>query len=79
MIDLKLVQFGMGMTEGTLVSWRKQPGDGVARGEVVAEVEAAKAVVEIQSPCNGILVEILVTENVTVAVHTVLARIDDTA
>ena len=79
MTELKLLQFGMGMTDGTLVSWRKQRGDVVTRGEIVAEVEAAKAVVEIQSPCDGVLAEILVPENTTVPVHAVLARIDESA
>jgi pyruvate/2-oxoglutarate dehydrogenase complex dihydrolipoamide acyltransferase (E2) component len=79
MIELKLLQFGMGMTDGTLISWHKRRGDAVTRGEIVAEVEAAKAVVEIQAPCDGVLAEILVPENTTVPVHTVLARIDNTA
>jgi len=48
------------MTEGTLVKWRKQPGDKVAMGDVVAEVETDKATMEMESFEDGIIHELLV-------------------
>lgn len=46
------------VTEGTVVSWRKQVGDPVKLDEVIAEVETAKAVVPIESPASGKLSQI---------------------
>jgi pyruvate dehydrogenase E2 component (dihydrolipoamide acetyltransferase) len=48
------------MTEGTLVKWRKNVGDKVATGDVVAEVETDKATMEMESFEDGILHELLV-------------------
>jgi pyruvate/2-oxoglutarate dehydrogenase complex dihydrolipoamide acyltransferase (E2) component len=70
---------GMGIDEGTVVRWLKQRGDRVARGEVLVELETAKAIQEGTAPASGILAEILVPEGETVAVNTTLARIDNAA
>ncbi|MEK0444792.1 MAG: hypothetical protein RLZZ399_113 [Verrucomicrobiota bacterium] len=48
------------MTEGTLLKWRKNPGDKVATGDVLADVETDKATMEIESFDDGILHECLV-------------------
>lgn len=45
-------------TEGLLLNWLKQAGDSVKAGEVVAEVEADKATVEIEAPQDGVLLEL---------------------
>ena len=50
-----LPQSGMGMQDGEIQSWLKREGDSVSQGEVIVEVEAAKALVEIEAPCDGIL------------------------
>ena len=47
------------ISEGKLVRWLKQPGDQVSASEVVAEIETEKAILEIESPRNGILSEFL--------------------
>jgi pyruvate/2-oxoglutarate dehydrogenase complex dihydrolipoamide acyltransferase (E2) component len=75
MIDVKLPQFGMGMTEGTIVAWHKAEGDAVTEGEPIADVEAAKATSEIAAPATGTLAAILTPLDETVPVHTVIARI----
>lgn len=74
--DVLLPQWGMGMTEGTVIKWLKSIGDRVAEGEDLAEIEAAKAEVTLESPHTGELAEIVVAEGETVEVRTVLARID---
>ena len=74
-IDVKLPQFGMGMTEGTIVAWHKAEGDHVTQGEPLADVEAAKATSEIVAPASGTLVQILTPLDETVPVHSVIARI----
>jgi pyruvate/2-oxoglutarate dehydrogenase complex dihydrolipoamide acyltransferase (E2) component len=75
--ELKLPQYGMGMSEGHIVAWLKQPGDPVEKGEAVVEVEAAKATVEVPAPVSGTLARILVEPGETVPVYHVLALIDD--
>jgi pyruvate/2-oxoglutarate dehydrogenase complex dihydrolipoamide acyltransferase (E2) component len=75
MIDVKLPQYGMGMSEGTIVAWHKAVGDAVTEGEPIADVEAAKATSEIAAPATGTLAEIVVELDETVPVHTVIARI----
>ncbi|MGH7989717.1 MAG: dihydrolipoamide acetyltransferase family protein [Limisphaerales bacterium] len=50
------------MTEGTLVKWRKAVGDAVSAGDVLAEVETDKAVMELESFDQGTLKEIYVPE-----------------
>jgi 2-oxoglutarate dehydrogenase E2 component (dihydrolipoamide succinyltransferase) len=74
--DVKLPQWGMGMTEGTILKWLKQEGDAVTEGEPIAEVEAAKTTTELEAPYTGTLVEIKVAEGETVEIYTTLAAIE---
>jgi pyruvate/2-oxoglutarate dehydrogenase complex dihydrolipoamide acyltransferase (E2) component len=74
-VEFKLPQFGMGMSEGTVVEWTKKEGDAVEAGEIIGMVEAAKAVNDLLSPVAGTLIKILVHVDETVPVHTVLAHI----
>jgi pyruvate dehydrogenase E2 component (dihydrolipoamide acetyltransferase) len=73
--EVRLPQAGMGMQDGTVLEWFKRPGDAVEAGELLAEVEAAKATVEITAPMSGILARILVAEGATVPVRDLLALI----
>ena len=75
-IEVNLPQFGMGMTEGTIVAWLKNEGDPVAEDEEIAEVEAEKATVMVVAPETGTLVKILVPVEQTVPVFTALALIE---
>jgi len=52
-IEVKLPQWGMGMTEGEIVEWLKQDGEQVVRGEPLVEVEAAKATEVVEAPASG--------------------------
>lgn len=74
--DVLLPQWGMGMTEGTVLRWLKAVGDRIEEGEDLAEIEAAKAEATLEAPHSGELAEILVAEGETVEVRSVLARID---
>lgn len=58
---------------GTLLSWRKKEGDRVTKGEALAEVETDKAVVELESPGDGILASVKVKEGAVVPVGQVIA------
>jgi pyruvate dehydrogenase E2 component (dihydrolipoamide acetyltransferase) len=63
------------MEEGRLVKWLKQEGDAVATGDVIAEVETDKAVMELVARADGHLVKILVAEGRTVPVGDAVAYI----
>src|SRR5271155_3727679 len=56
------------MTEGTLVKWRKQKGDKVVAGDILAEIETDKATMEMESFDDGILSEIYIPEGQKVAI-----------
>jgi len=75
-IELKLPQYGMGMTEGTIVEWLKEEGDRIDAGEVIGSIEAAKATSELIAPVSGTLVKIVVPLDETVPVNTVIALIE---
>jgi pyruvate dehydrogenase E2 component (dihydrolipoamide acetyltransferase) len=53
-------QGGQDLTEGRVVEWLKSEGDEVKKGEVICEVETEKAVFEVESPANGVLLKIIV-------------------
>lgn len=63
------------MQEGTVVRWLKAPGDRIAKDEAVVEILTDKVTTTLESPAAGILEEILVAEDSTVAIATPLARI----
>ena len=61
---------GADMSAGTLTSWKKQPGDAVKRGDIVAVVETDKADIEIEVFTSGVLEKLLVEPGTTVPVGT---------
>src|SRR4051794_4688109 len=69
-------QMGVSVAEGTIVEWRKRPGDWVEADEPVCDVTTDKIDVEIPSPAAGRLDRILVEPGTTVAVGTLLAEIN---
>jgi pyruvate dehydrogenase E2 component (dihydrolipoamide acetyltransferase) len=68
-------KMSMTMTEGDVLGWRVSPGDTVAAGDVVCEVQTDKVDMEVEAPFGGVVTEILVTEG-TVEVGTPIAVID---
>ena len=75
-VKVLLPQWGMGMSEGTVVKWLKNVGDVVAEDEPLVEIEAEKATETIESPAAGKITEILVAEGTTVPVRTPVAIIE---
>ncbi|MFB9743925.1 dihydrolipoamide acetyltransferase family protein [Pseudonocardia sulfidoxydans] len=59
---------GEGLTEAEIVTWRVAPGDTVTVNQIIAEIETAKAVVELPSPYAGTVGELLAEPGVTVEV-----------
>jgi 2-oxoglutarate dehydrogenase E2 component (dihydrolipoamide succinyltransferase) len=69
-------QMGESIAEGTLSKWLKKVGDEVKRDEPIFEISTDKVDAEIPAPSAGVLAEILVKEGETVAVQTVVARLE---
>jgi 2-oxoglutarate dehydrogenase E2 component (dihydrolipoamide succinyltransferase) len=78
-IDVIMPQMGESIAEGTLSRWMKKVGDAVQRDEPIFEISTDKVDAEIPAPGAGILAEILVQEGQTVAVQTVVARLETDA
>ncbi|HEY7684140.1 MAG TPA: dihydrolipoamide acetyltransferase family protein [Gemmatimonadales bacterium] len=75
-IDVIMPQMGESIAEGTLSKWLKQVGDEIKRDEPIFEISTDKVDAEIPAPSAGILAEILVQQGQTVAVNTVVARLE---
>lgn len=75
-IDVIMPQMGESITEGTLSRWIKKLGDEVKRDDPMFEISTDKVDAEIPAPDAGVLAEILVQEGQTVAVNTVVAKIE---
>jgi pyruvate/2-oxoglutarate dehydrogenase complex dihydrolipoamide acyltransferase (E2) component len=75
-IEIAMPQMGISVAEGTIVAWRKRPGDWVEADEPVCDVSTDKVDVEIPSPAAGRLGRIVVEPGETVAVGAVLAELD---
>ncbi|MCB2411359.1 2-oxoglutarate dehydrogenase, E2 component, dihydrolipoamide succinyltransferase, partial [Demequina sp. TTPB684] len=73
--DITLPALGESVTEGTVTRWLKAVGDEIAVDEPILEVSTDKVDTEIPSPAAGTLLEILVGEDETVEVGTVLAKV----
>jgi len=79
MTDVVMPQMGESIVEGTLTKWLKKPGDHVDRDEPLFEISTDKVDTEIPSPTAGVLKEVLVEEGKTVAISTVVGRIEEGA
>jgi pyruvate dehydrogenase E2 component (dihydrolipoamide acetyltransferase) len=75
-IDVVMPQMGESIAEGTLSKWLKKVGDAVKRDEPLFEISTDKVDAEIPAPNAGVLAEIVVAEGETVAVQTIVARIE---
>lgn len=77
MTDVVMPQMGESIVEGTLTKWLKKPGEHVERDEPLFEISTDKVDTEIPAPTSGVLKEVLVEEGKTVAISTVVGRIDE--
>ncbi|MFD5968826.1 dihydrolipoamide acetyltransferase family protein [Streptomyces sp. NPDC060311] len=68
--EFKMPDVGEGLTEAEILKWYVQPGDTVTDGQVVCEVETAKAAVELPIPYDGVVRELHFPEGTTVDVGT---------
>ena len=75
--SIVMPQMGYDMKEGKVVRWFKKEGDDVARGEVIAEIETDKAVVEFEAYTSGVLGKIVADEGVAIPVGELIAVITE--
>ncbi|MFE6408762.1 dihydrolipoamide acetyltransferase family protein [Streptomyces sp. NPDC057837] len=74
--EFKMPDVGEGLTEAEILKWYVQPGDTVTDGQVVCEVETAKAAVELPIPYDGVVRELCFPEGTTVDVGTAIITVD---
>ncbi|MFI2783849.1 dihydrolipoamide acetyltransferase family protein [Streptomyces sp. ALB3] len=74
--EFKMPDVGEGLTEAEILKWFVQPGDTVTDGQVVCEVETAKAAVELPVPFDGVVHELRFPEGTTVDVGEVIISVD---
>lgn len=75
MIEFQMPSLGADMEDGTLVEWRKKPGDTVKRGDIIADVETQKGLIEIEVFDEGRIEKFLIKEGEKIPVGTVMAHI----
>jgi 2-oxoglutarate dehydrogenase E2 component (dihydrolipoamide succinyltransferase) len=78
-VEVKMPQMGESITEGTIITWHKQPGDEIEQDETLLEIGTDKVDTDVPAPEAGVLSEILVAEGETVDVGTVIAIIETDA
>jgi pyruvate/2-oxoglutarate dehydrogenase complex dihydrolipoamide acyltransferase (E2) component len=75
LVDVTMPQMGVSVVEGTVVEWKKQPGDWVEADEIIASISTDKIDTDVEAPASGRVQELLVEVGATVDVGVVLARI----
>ncbi|HKI92285.1 MAG TPA: dihydrolipoamide acetyltransferase family protein [Gaiellaceae bacterium] len=75
MAEFVMPALGADMSAGRLIAWRKQPGDAVARGDIIAEVHTDKADIEVEVFTSGVVEQLLVEPGQQVPIGTPLALI----
>jgi len=75
-IEVKVPQLPESITDATVVSWHKAPGESVQRDETLVDLETDKVVLEVPAPVSGVIREIVVDNGVTVTSGQVLALLE---
>ena len=79
MTDVMVPALGESVSEATVSTWFKKPGDAVKQDEMLCELETDKVSVEVPSPVTGVLTEIIAAEGTTVAANARLAIVTEGA
>ena len=77
MTEIRVPTLGESVTEATVATWFKKPGDSVAIDEMLCELETDKVTVEVPSTVSGILSEIVAHEGETVGLDAILGIISE--
>ena len=74
-VEIKAPTFPESVADGVVATWHKQPGEAVARDELLVEIETDKVVMEVVAPEPGVIDAIIVAEGETIASEAVLATL----
>ena len=74
-VEIKAPTFPESVADGVVASWHKQPGEAVARDELLVEIETDKVVMEVVAPEPGVIEAIIVAAGETIASEAVLATL----
>ncbi|WP_317851816.1 biotin/lipoyl-containing protein, partial [Rhodobacter sp. TJ_12] len=75
MTDIRVPTLGESVTEATVATWFKKPGEAVSADEMLCELETDKVTVEVRAPEAGVMAEIVAAEGETVGVNALLATL----
>ena len=75
LIEIEMPKMGESVMEGTIIKWYKRVGDKIGKDETLFEISTDKVDTEVPSPVKGIIAEILIGEQETVDVGTIVAKI----
>ncbi len=75
-VEVKVPQLSESVADGTLLTWKKKPGDAVAIDEILVEIETDKVVLEVPAPAAGVMSQIVKQDGESVLSEEVIARID---
>jgi 2-oxoglutarate dehydrogenase E2 component (dihydrolipoamide succinyltransferase) len=74
-IDISVPTMGESVAEGAIGTWLKKAGDAVKKDELLVEIETDKVAVEVSSPADGVLSEIVAADGATVTPGQVIGRV----
>ncbi|MBT9458914.1 MAG: 2-oxoglutarate dehydrogenase complex dihydrolipoyllysine-residue succinyltransferase [Burkholderiaceae bacterium] len=75
-VEVKVPQLSESVAEGTLLTWKKKPGEAVAIDEILVEIETDKVVLEVPAPSAGVMAQLVKNDGESVVSEEVIARID---
>ena len=76
-IELKLTTLPESVSEATIISWYKKPGEKVKQDEKLADIETDKVILDIPAPVSGVLTKILAPEGTTIQANTLIGLIEE--
>ena len=78
-VEIKVPVLGESVVEATVAKWMKASGEAVKADEAIVELETDKVTLEVPSPVNGVLSDIVATEGATVGVDALLGLVEEGA
>ena len=78
-VEVKVPQLSESVSEGTLLTWKKKPGEAIAIDEILVEVETDKVVLEVPAPAAGVLAQVIKHDGDIVTAEELIATIDTEA
>jgi 2-oxoglutarate dehydrogenase E2 component (dihydrolipoamide succinyltransferase) len=75
-VEVKVPQLSESVSEGTLLTWKKKPGEAIAIDEILVEVETDKVVLEVPAPAAGVLAQVIKHDGDIVTAEELIATID---